>query len=211
MIWIKNRAGTSYTAAFLFLLTFTSGVTYLFAEDSEFSQTLGFVNQQPRPVDEGAVEAEARLSEAARQFELAESYLKRNPPDLIKAEIAYSNAANNGSLLAAYRLGYLYYTGEGIAQNDVVAFDYFLQAVDSPLAFQPHSLQLTTEYLAESYNNLGIMYQIGLGTRKNLHKAEEMFRQGAQFGSLNAQANLQTIYLNYPPGERRPIKPPVFE
>ena len=211
MIWIKNRSGTSYTAAFLFLIVFCSSLVYLFTGDNELSHELGFeIEKQPR-VDEAAIESEERLREAKRQFELGESFMRKSPPNFIKAEIAYSNAANGGSLLAAYRLGYLYYTGEGIAQNDVVAFDYFLQAIDSPLAFQPHSLQLTTEYLAEAYNNLGIMYQIGLGTRANLQKAEEMFRRGAEFGSLNAQANLQTLHLKYPPGKRRPIKAPKFD
>jgi curved DNA-binding protein CbpA/TPR repeat protein len=211
MIWIKNRAGTSYSAALLFLIGYASMIGYVFTDESEIAEDLGFVLQQQPRVDEAAIEAEARLREAERFFEMGESYIRRSPPDYIKAEIAYSNAANKGSLLAAYRLGYLYYTGEGIAQNDVVAFDYFLQAIDSPLAFQPHSLQLTTEYLAEAYNNLGIMYQIGLGTRANLKKAEEMFNRGVQFGSLQAQANLRTLHLNYPPGQRRPIKTPDFD
>lgn len=211
MTWIKNRAGTSYTAAFLFLIGFASMIGYVFTDDSEIAEDLGFVIEQAPRIDEAAIEAEARLREAERQFELGEAYLRRSPPDYIKAEIAYSNAANKGSLLAAYRLGYLYYTGEGIAHNDVVAFDYFLQAIGSPLAFQPHSLQLTTEYLAESYNNLGIMYQIGLGTGADLKKAEEMFEKGASFGSRKAQANLRTLHLRYPPGQRRPIKAPDFD
>lgn len=211
MTWIKNRAGTSYSAALLFLIGFASMVGYVFTDEGELVEDLGFAIQQPARVDEAAIKAEARRREAERYFEMGKSYIRRSPPDYIKAEIAYSNAADRGSLLAAYRLGYLYYTGEGIAQNDVVAFDYFLQATDSPLAFQPHSLQLTTEYLAEAYNNLGIMYQTGLGTRADLNKAEDMFRKGAQFGSLMARSNLRTLHLRYPPGQRRPIRAPDFD
>ena len=55
------------------------------------------------------------------------------------------------------------------------------------------------------------MYQIGLGARKDLRKAKDMFQRGAKFGSPNARANLKTLHLQYPAGKRRPIKAPVFE
>ena len=54
---------------------------------------------------------------------------------------------------------------EQIALDPDLAFDYFNRATRAPLAFQPHSLELTTRFLAESYRNLGLMYQAGLGFR----------------------------------------------
>jgi TPR repeat protein len=82
----------------------------------------------------------------------------------------------------------------GAQQNDALAFDYFLQATRAPLAFQPHDLEVTTRFLAESYNSLGILYQDGIGTRKNPQRAAEMFRQAANFGAPNAARNLKLMY-----------------
>ena len=107
--------------------------------------------------------------------------------------MAYDIAADNGSLLAAYKLGYLHFTGRGAKQDPDLAFDYFHRATRSPLAFQPHSLVLTTRFLAESYRNLGLMYQAGLGTDRNLTQARAMYRKAIEFGSASAKQNLDGV------------------
>ncbi len=84
--------------------------------------------------------------------------------------------------------------GEGVQQNDALAFEYFLQAIRAPLAFQPHRLELTTSFLGEAYNSLGIMYQNGLGTSQDLAQAAEMYRRAEEFGSPGAKYNLKMIY-----------------
>jgi hypothetical protein len=124
--------------------------------------------------------------------------------------MAYSTAADNGSLLAAYKLGYMHYVGAGVEQSDLLALDYFELATRTPLAFQPHSLQLTTEFLAESYNNLGIMYQSGYGAKRNTKKALAMYRKAAEFGSKSAQRNLRTIHTRNANSERRPLASPAY-
>ncbi len=108
--------------------------------------------------------------------------------------MAYDIAADNGSLLAAYKLGYLHFTGNGAVRDPDLAFDYFSRATRSPLAFQPHSLELTTHFLAEAYRNLGIMHQAGLGTQKNLKQAEAMYRKAVKFGSARAKGQLAKVY-----------------
>ena len=125
--------------------------------------------------------------------------------------MAYSNAVDNGSLLAAYKLGYMYYTGEGVEQNDLQARDYFELATRAPLAFQPHKLQLATRFLAESYNNLGIMYEAGYGTRKNSKLAAKMYKKGAEFGSDNAKRNLRNMRKATAGKERKPLQEPDYE
>ena len=102
----------------------------------------------------------------------------------------------------------MHYSGEGVAQNDALAFDYFLQATRAPLAFQPHNLELTTSFLAESYNNLGILYQAGLGTRKNLKRAAEMYRKADEFGSPGARQNLKLVYRPEISSSRRKLTNP---
>ncbi|MCP4984110.1 MAG: DnaJ domain-containing protein [Gammaproteobacteria bacterium] len=191
MVWIKNRSGTSAAAAFLFALVFVAALIHLIPRDWEFSGQPDYsVASANDEYDEERFEKiRLKTSEARELFEIAESHFNASPPDYLKAEMAYSIAATNGSLLAAYKLGYMHYTGEGVDQNDAKAFDYFLQATRAPLAFQPHKLELTTSFLAESYFNLGIMYQDGLGTRKNSSRAREMFHRAAEFGASSAKRN----------------------
>ncbi len=125
--------------------------------------------------------------------------------------MAYSTAADNGSLLAAYKLGYMHYVGTGVQQSDVQAKEYFELATRTSLAFQPHSLQITTEFLAESYNSLGIMYQSGYGTKRNTKTASEMYRKAVEFGSRSAQRNLATVYSRSADSERRPLANPIYK
>ena len=153
----------------------------------------------PTRAPDAAIQAEkleqikGHVDEAQIFFNIGEKHFHATPPDFLKAEMAYSTAAHNGSLLAAYKLGYMYYNGEGTEQNDRLAFNYFSQATLAPLAFQPHNLEITTRYLAETYNNLGLMYQGGLGTEQDLREAEKMFRRGAEFGSDTARRNLAQL------------------
>ncbi len=196
MVWIKNRAGTSSTAAMLFVLLFGASLIHLVPRNWEFSGPVGFAESP----DDHAYEAarlekiKQRTSEARHYFDIAESHYNATPPDFGKAEAAYRAAADSGSLLAAYRLGYMYYTGEGTGRSDRLAFDYFLRATRAPLAFQPHNLELTTRFLGESYNNLGLMYQHGLGTRKNSRRAVEMYQRAAEFGIDSARRNLESLH-----------------
>jgi TPR repeat protein len=161
--------------------------------------------------DAASQKARLRIEQAGQFFEIAESHFNSSPPDYLKASMSYSTAADNGSLLAAYKLGYMHYVGVGVRQSDLLALDYFELATRTPLAFQPHSLQLTTEFLAESYNNLGIMHQGGYGTRRNTKKAVEMYRKAVEFGSKGAQRNLATIYTQGANNERRTLTNPVYE
>ena len=212
IVWIKNRAGTSSMAAFMFLLVFVSSLVYLAPRKSEFPDifSLNLPGLEIARDDPAAEKIKLRLEKADVFFKVAESHFEKASPDYVRAEGAYRTAADHGSLLAAYKLGYMYYTGEGVIQNDVTAFEYFQQATRAPLAFQTNSLQLTTKFLAESYNNLGIMYQNGFGTRANLIKAKDMYRKAVEFGSENARRNLKTLT----PGagaERRRLVSPTYD
>jgi hypothetical protein len=104
----------------------------------------------------------------------------------------------------------MYYNGQGVLQNDARAFDYFRQAIGAPLAFQPHSLDITTRFLGESYNNLGIMYQAGIGTRRDLQKANQMYRRAVEFGAATASQNLKSLYQSTSGNGRKPIAFPDY-
>ena len=196
LVWIKNRSGTSATAAFLFTLVFVTAMVHLFPRNWDYSGQPGFGEASIMyQLNQAKLEkAHMKVAEARKFFDIAEAHFHASPADYVKAEMAYSASAADGSLLALYRLGYMHYSGEGVEQNDALALDYFRQATQAPLAFQPHSLELTTRFLAESYNSLGIMYQLGLGTRKNLSRAAEMYRKADEFGSPSARQNLKLVY-----------------
>ncbi|MCP3687832.1 MAG: DnaJ domain-containing protein [Gammaproteobacteria bacterium] len=188
VVWIKNRAGTSSTAAFVVALIIVSSLFYVLPQSWGNATTVSF--QLPfmdtSKDDAKLIEVRHRSGEALELFDIAESHFNSKPPDYMKAEMAYSVAADRGSLLAAYKLGYMYFMGDGVSQDQVLAFEYFQFATKAPLAFQPHSLELTTRFLAESYNSLGIMYQTGLGTQKDTKQARNMYRRAAEFGAEKA-------------------------
>jgi curved DNA-binding protein CbpA len=213
IVWLKNRAGTSSMAAFLFLLIVVSSLVYHVPRNDMLADSFNFSvpGRVVKKDDEAAKKIRRRLGEAGRFFEIAETHFSHSPPDYMKAEMAYSTAAGNGSVLAAYKLGYLYYNGMGVQQNDILALEYFQRAVDAPLAFQPHSLEMITTYLGESYNALGIMYQRGFGTRRNLPKAKDMLIRGVDFGSENARRNLETLYSSGADSRRERLAEPVFD
>jgi TPR repeat protein len=105
----------------------------------------------------------------------------------------------------------MYYHGVGVEQNDAMALEYFQLAIRAPLAYQPHSLRLTSSYLAESYNNLGIIYQDGLGTKRDTKKAIAMYRKAAKFGSGNARVNLRTVYSRGSSSKRIDLLKPDYK
>jgi hypothetical protein len=174
LVWIKNRAGGSATAAFMFILLFGVSLIYYLPRNELLSTSFSL--------------------------------------DLAGDEIAADEEAVRkiSSLLAAYKLGYMYYSGEGVRQSDVLALENFQRAVNAPLAFQPHSLELTTKFLAEAYNGLGVMYQYGYGTAKNLRKASEMYLRGEEFGSANASRNLKLLYSAAAANQRSRLAEPLY-
>jgi curved DNA-binding protein CbpA len=213
IVWIRSNAGTSSTAVFIFVLIFASSLLYLQPENAEILDSINshLTGVDLREDDVASQKIKQRLEEAGQFFAIAESHYNSSPPDYLKASMAYSTAADNGSLLAAYKLGYMHYAGVGVEQNDLLAIDYFELATRTPLAFQPHSLKLTTQYLAESYNNLGIMYQGGYGAKRNTKKASEMYRKAIEFGSKNAQKNLRRVYTLSSNTKRRSLSSPAYE
>jgi hypothetical protein len=213
IIWIKNRAGTSNTAAFIFIFIFFSSLTYLEPKDGNLLNSINFrlldiwnVND-----DSATQKVKLRILDAGRFFEIAESHFHSSPPDYLNASMAYGIAADYGSLLAAYKLGYMHYIGKGVKQSDLLALKYFQLASRAPLAFQPHNLNLITQYLAETYNNLGIMYQNGYGTKKNIKVAFDMYSKGAKYGSKNAKLNLGAIYTQRTNIERKRLAIPTYK
>ena len=211
LVWVKNRGGTSASTALLFLLILVAALVELgpgYWSDSRQATLASTAIKQQNA--EKLERLNRQVEEALRLFNIAEAHFNASPPDYREARIAYAGAAENGSLLAAYKLGFLYYSGIGVARDDRKAFRYFREAVRAPLAFQPHELDITTRFLAESYTNLGIHYQAGLGTARDQRLAERMYRRALEFGSVNAANYLNTLYRSTAADERKSIAVPEY-
>lgn len=69
-------------------------------------------------------EEAGRLFETGRRYEMADGL----PPDLQKAHTLYCKAARMGNADAAYRLGWLYWTGLGVRRDAIRAFEWMAVA-----------------------------------------------------------------------------------
>jgi uncharacterized protein len=110
---------------------------------------------------------------------------------------ALEYAAEGGHPLAQWKLGRMYADGNGVAQNDLRAFEYFNQiaskhAEDSPSA--PQAAIYGNAFVA-----LGRYYLSGIPNSKiksDPEKAREMFTYAASyFGNADAQYDLALLYL----------------
>ena len=211
LVWVKNRSGTSAAATLLFLVLFVGVLIQVGPGYWADSRPVPLTSSKAALQNAEKLDRlNQQVERALRLFNIAEAHFNASPPAHDKARLAYANAANNGSVLAAYKLGYLYYNGIGVARDDGLALHYFRQAIRAPLAFQPHSLDITTRFLAESYTNLGILHQAGLGTVRDLQMADRMYRRALEFGSASAGAHLKTLYQATSHNERKIMIAPEY-
>lgn len=90
--------------------------------------------------------------------------------------------ANEGKLEDQLNLGYMYLYGtNGVKQDYEEAFKYYAMAAsqNDPIAL----------------NNLGSLYFNGIGTKRDISKAIDLFTSSADLGNDNAATNLAFIYL----------------
>lgn len=193
LVIIKNRGGVSRLFALLATIALALYFLHMIPQNGSLNNKYDqLFSIAEKTESRGVKQVKARISESKRLFNIGEKYYSRTPPDYEHARMAYIKSAEYGSLLSAYKLGYMFFMGEGGNQDDNSAFIYFSQAVNSPLAAQPHSLSTATKWLSESYNNLGIMYLGGYGTARNRNRARDMFRQARKYGSSKDLLNLTT-------------------
>ncbi len=106
-------------------------------------------------------------------------------------------AAENGHPLAAWKLGRMYATGDGVAEDDVKAFEYFRQVATQYGDDSPTSPR--APFVASAFVALGTYYLTGINDsaiEPNVAKAREIFTYAASyFGDANAQYQLGALYL----------------
>lgn len=100
--------------------------------------------------------------------------------DMISNKIFDEKQNYDYKVYALIALGWAYFT-EADKLNDKKSFNYMKQAADHG---DPWAL-----------NNLGVFYQMGRNTKKDLYKAFESYKKSAKLGNHWAHGNLADFYL----------------
>ncbi len=153
------------------------------------------VNKQDTaiPVVTGAPGAAAALRKAVPQPATTETSFS-----------ALQYAAEGGHPIAQWKLGRMYANGDGVAQDDLRAFEYFSRLVNAHATDSPATPQAPV--VANAFVALGRYYLAGIPNSKvkaDRERARDMFSYAASyFGNADAQYDLARLYLNTPDGSR---------
>ncbi len=123
------------------------------------------------------------LQRAEQQDTTAQLTLGERYADMDKGNDAYkwfTAAANDNNAEAQYRLGEMYYNGNGVAKNYQTAISWYEKA-----AHQNHH--------AAAYR-LGYLYEKGIGVRQNAQTAFNYYKKAASQGNAQAQYALAQFY-----------------
>jgi TPR repeat protein len=119
-------------------------------------------------------------SNASAQDALADGMAAFRGGDYAKAFELWRPLAENGNIIAQYRLGNMYAEGKGVARDGKAALMWFQRAAEKGDA--------------GSQYNVGVSYASGAGTTQNDAEAAKWFRRAADQGMAFAQLNLGLLY-----------------
>jgi len=107
-------------------------------------------------------------------------------------------AAEGGHPGAQWKLGQMYASGNGVAHDDLRAFDYFSRIANAHADDNPSAPQASI--VANAFVALGRYYLDGIPNthvKADPERAREMFSYAASyFGNADAQYNLARLYLD---------------
>lgn len=115
-----------------------------------------------------------------------------------KAVTALQYAAEKGHPLAQWKLGRMYADGDGVARNDIKAFEYFSKIANTHADDSPAAPQ--ARIVANAFVSLGHYYLEGIPNstiKSNPTRAREMYAYAASyFRDPDAQYHLGRLYLD---------------
>ncbi|MDE2379132.1 tetratricopeptide repeat protein [Bradyrhizobium sp.] len=136
---------------------------------------------------------------------------KAVPPAAVTREASLSAlqyAAEGGHPIAQWKLGRMYANGDGVAQDDVRAFEYFSRIANAHAEDSPSAPQ--AQIVANAFVALGRYYLNGIPNSKikpDPDRAREMFSYAASyFGNADAQYDLARLYLKTPDASREDFR-----
>jgi uncharacterized protein len=114
---------------------------------------------------------------------------------------ALQYAADQGQIGAQWKIGRMLAEGDGVAQNELRAFDYFSRIANSHADERPGTAQ--ARIVANAFVALGRYYLKGIPNstvEPDVDRARQMFLYAASyFGDANAQYELGQLYLDGSP------------
>ena len=102
--------------------------------------------------------------------------------DYATALAEFTQAAEQGSVVAQINLAAMYYKGHGVPRDDAEAAKWYRKAADQGDAV--------------AQNNIGLMYDDGRGVPQDYAEAVKWYRRAAEQGQTGAQFNLGVMYRN---------------
>jgi TPR repeat protein len=124
--------------------------------------------------------------------------LKNAVPPPSNSLTALQYAAEGGHPIAQWRLGRMYADGDGVARDDLRAFEYFSRIANQHAEDSPSAPQ--AQIVANAFVALGRYYRDGIPNsrvKSDRERAREMFHYAASyFGNADAQYNLARMYLD---------------
>src|SRR6476660_769335 len=127
-------------------------------------------------------------------------------PDTSLTSLQY--AAEGGHPVAQWKLGRMYADGDGVAQDDLRAFEYFSRIANQHAEDSPPAPQATL--VANAFVALGRYYLNGIPNSKikpDTERAQELFSYAASyFGNADAQYELAQLYLKTPDASREDFR-----
>jgi TPR repeat protein len=125
----------------------------------------------------------------------AESFRQGNLEEAIQS---WTRAAQNGHVMAQWRLGRLFADGDAIERDDLRAFQWFRQIVEGARDVDPGSPR--AQIASRAFVELGSYYLVGIpnsDVRQDFGMALRMFYHAASvFGDKDAQYHLARMYLD---------------
>ena len=151
--------------------------------------------------DGAPVNQDAAISVASPQPGTANALKKPVPPAPVPAAApsltSLQYAAEGGHPIAQWKLGRMYADGDGVAQDDLRAFEYFSRIANQHAEDSPSAPQAAI--VANAFVALGRYYLNGIPNSKiksDPDRAREMFSYAASyFGNADAQYDLARLYL----------------
>jgi hypothetical protein len=142
-----------------------------------------------------ALQSAAALSSADAMRSATEA-LKSGEKSRAVTSLQY--AADHGHGVALWQLGRMYAEGDGVARDDLRAFEYFQKFADSHADDNPANPR--ARFVANAFVTLGHYYLIGIPDSQVMASPElarRMFAHAASyFGDPEAQYELASLYLD---------------
>nr|WP_246519990.1 tetratricopeptide repeat protein [Ancylobacter lacus] len=153
----------------------------------------GNTESSPAPGAPAATAAARPLEEAVR---LGTRALRSGETEKGIDSLRY--AAEQGHPGAQWKLGRMYADGEGVARDQIKAFEYFTQIANMHADDNPSAPQ--ARFVADAFVALGSYYMTGIPNskvRRDFGRARDMFAYAASyFGDPDAQYELARLYID---------------